>query len=956
MITTRFVRVLRSAAAAALLQAAPAAFAQSGNEHAVVMHTFHHDTLPSLRDAAVPASGYGHRTHFEGKLPPLRGTPNLLDGAWQKSAAKSVFAPTFQTGVDGISDGFVGPAGTFNVNSAPPDTVGAIGATQYVQVVNTGLAVFDKATKNAVYGPVPTNTLWAGFTGACETDNDGDAVVNYDKAADRWVVSQFAVSSGNFECIAVSQSNDATGAWNRYAFDYGTDFPDYPKVGVWPDGYYVTFNMFTSTFIGAKLCAYDRASMLAGAAAAQQCFQLSNAYGGVLPSDLDGSTAPPAGSPNYMVALDTTTSLALWKFHVDWTTPANTTLSPAPNSPISIPVSAFSPACSGGNCIKQPAAPGGAARLDSLADRLMFRLAYRNFGDHEALVVNHSVTAGSLAGVRWYELRGLATTPVVYQEQTFAPDTTENRWMGSIAMDQSGNMALGYSVSSTATYPSIRYTGRLALDPLNTMQAEDSIIAGTGSQTGGLNRWGDYSAMTVDPTDDCTFWFTSEYIKTSGSFNWHTRIASFKFPTCGVATYSIGGNISGLVGSVGLQLDGTNPTSTQTQTFSTSPFTFSTTLPAGSDWTVSVATQPTGQNCVVTNGSGSNLSANVGTVQVTCTPIQFTVTASAPGGNGTITPPTQQVDSGSAASFTVTPAANYHVASVTGDNCTVTQQGVTTTWVSDAITQNCAVTAQFAIDTFTLTYTAGANGTISGTTPQTVNFGASGSPVTAQPNLNYHFVKWSDNSTANPRTDTNVQANISVTASFAIDTHTVMPSVTGSGSITPNTPQTVNYNTTKSFTLAAVAGNHIVNVTGTCGGTLTGNTFTTAPVTADCNVIANFAANPPVLVFTIQPANLNQGDMLGTVQVTEKDSITGNTISDSASVDFTIVGCGGMIDLGSVPMSNGVATLSSTQRFYTAATGLTISAATSTLSKASNAFNVAAGNVVFSNGFEICRL
>jgi hypothetical protein len=259
-------------------------------------------------------------------------------------------------------------------------------------------------------------------------------------------------------------------------------------------------------------------------------------------------------------------------------------------------------------------------------------------------------------------------------------------------------------------------------------------------------------------------------------------------------------------------------------------------------------------------------------------------------------------------------------------------------------------------NTYTLTYTAGANGSITGTTPQTVNAGADGTAVTAVPAANYHFVKWSDNVLTATRTDTNVQGNISVTATFAIDTHSVIPSVTGSGSINPNTPQTVNYNGTKAFTLTPAAGNHIVNVTGTCGGTLTGNTFTTAPVTADCSVIANFAANPPVLVFTIQPANLGQGDMLGTVQVTERDSITGNTISDSASVDFTIVGCGGMIDLGSVPMSNGVATLNSTQRFYTAATGLTISAATSSLSKASSAFNVAAGNVVFSNGFEACRL
>jgi hypothetical protein len=288
--------------------------------------------------------------------------PNQTDGALQDSARRSPTTPTFQSGVDGVGTGFTGPNGTFSVDSAPPDTVGAVGDTQYVQVVNSGLAVFDKATKNVVYGPVPTNTLWSGFGGQCENDNDGDAVVVYDKAANRWIVSQFAVGATPYlQCVAVSHTSDATGAWYRYSFSYGSVFPDYPKMGVWPDAYYETFNMFNgNSFIGSLLCAYDRASMLTGAAATQQCFQLAKTFGGVLPSDLDGSTAPPAGAPNYMVNFGTN-SLNLWKFHVDWANTANTSLT----DPTNLAVAAFTPACGGGACVLQP---GTHEQLDTLAD------------------------------------------------------------------------------------------------------------------------------------------------------------------------------------------------------------------------------------------------------------------------------------------------------------------------------------------------------------------------------------------------------------------------------------------------------------------------------------------------------------------------------------------------------------------------------------------------------------
>ncbi|HCC58513.1 MAG TPA: hypothetical protein DEQ47_14895, partial [Solibacterales bacterium] len=223
-------------------------------------------------------------------------------------------------------------------------------------------------------------------------------------------------------------------------------------------------------------------------------------------------------------------SLNLWKFHVDWATPASTTLT----GPTNIPVDTFTAACSGGGaCIPQP---GTSQKLDSLADRLMYRLAYRNFGTHESLVVNHSVTASGskrsqVTGVRWYELRNPLSTWSVYQQGTFSPDST-NRWMGSVAMDKVGNIALGYSVSSGAVFPSIRVTGRVPTDQPGTMEGENIIMSGAGSQLRNLARWGDYSAMTVDPSDDCTFFYTTEYLKSSGTFNWSTWIASFKLPSC----------------------------------------------------------------------------------------------------------------------------------------------------------------------------------------------------------------------------------------------------------------------------------------------------------------------------------------------------------------------------------------------------------------------------------------
>lgn len=516
------------AAAMSVLWGGPA-FGANGNGPAEVSPAVKHDVLHSLRGVMVRPDDFSKWPHSIPlhPLPFIDGAGNQADPVVQSSSVNT--AATAGLGFDGVGQGFTGPQGTFSVLYAPPDTNGSVGATQYVQIVNISFAIFDKATGGVLYGPASVNTLWRGFGGGCESNNDGDPVVLYDKAAKRWVVSQFSVSTLPYlQCVAISDTSDATGSWHRYAFSYGnTQFPDYPKLGVWPDAYYITFNIFNNgiTFAGAKLCAYDRASMLAGAAATQQCFQLSSSYGGILPADLDGANSPPAGSPNYLLNFGSG-KLNLWKFHVDWANPSNTQLT----GPTAISVAAFSAACSGGSCIPQA---GTSQKLDSLGDRLMYRLAYRNFGDHEALVVNHSVNTGiGNTGVRWYELRNPGTAPVVYQQGTYAPDSNY-RWMGSIAMDQMGNTLMGYSVSSSTMHPAIRYAGRAPADPPGTLGSESSIIEGGGSQTANLSRWGDYSSMAIDPVDDCTFWFTSEYLQANGTFNWSTRIASFKFPSCG---------------------------------------------------------------------------------------------------------------------------------------------------------------------------------------------------------------------------------------------------------------------------------------------------------------------------------------------------------------------------------------------------------------------------------------
>ncbi len=500
----------------------------------LVIQELKHDLSPPLRDLAPSAQP---NTAADRQTLVAQPTRPALTNSQFDPVAHQPTAPL--SGVSTVLN-FDGQSANDNRNLlgfafVPPDTNGAVGATQFVQIVNVTLAVYDKSTGAVLLGPETINTVWEGFGGTCEAGNGGDPVVLYDQLAGRWLVSQLQFN-GNFtsnqQCVAVSTTSDATGSYNRYVFDFGAQLPDYPKFGVWPDAYYYTANIFapfggTFSFLGAQACAFDRAAMLAGSAATRICFQNPPSIASLLPSDLDGSTLPPAGQPNFFVDIADSSDLNLFQFHVDFADPTSSTFT----GPVLIPVAPFNEICARAITLACIAEPPPGEKVDGIADRLMFRLAYRNFGDHESLVANHTIKGGALAGVRWYEIRSPGSSPFVFQQGTVVdPDT--DFWMGSIAMDKAGNIALGFSASSHDLNPSVFAVGRAPSDPLGTMAGPTVLVSGGGVQKNSFKRWGDYSSMAIDPKDDCTFWYTQEYYKISGSFNWSTRITAFKFDSC----------------------------------------------------------------------------------------------------------------------------------------------------------------------------------------------------------------------------------------------------------------------------------------------------------------------------------------------------------------------------------------------------------------------------------------
>lgn len=414
----------------------------------------------------------------------------------------------------------------------PPDTNGDVGPNHYIQTVNTSIGIYNKTgTQLAAF---TFDTLFTGTGTSCDADNNGDPVVLYDNVSGRWIITDFAwtntQSGPYYECIAVSQTDDpVSGGWYFYGLraDDATHpwLNDYPKLGVWHDGIYMTANMFdclTSTcssasYQGVRIWALNRSELVNGLPLNPQLADLGASYFSLIPANAKVSQAP-AGTPNYLMSLQNSTTMNTWKMAIDWNNVANSTLT----GPLATTIASYSNAAS----VPQL---GTSVTLDSLAGRLMVQLQYSNVAGNPALWVTHSVSTSSRAAIRWYEFRNLTGTPSVFQQGTYSPDAT-HRWMGSVAVDSQGNMAVGYSASSSTINPQIRYAGRLAGDALGTLgQGEATLTTGTGSQTT-YTRWGDYSALTVD-VDGCTFWYTTEYYLSTGT-NWQTRIGSFAFPGC----------------------------------------------------------------------------------------------------------------------------------------------------------------------------------------------------------------------------------------------------------------------------------------------------------------------------------------------------------------------------------------------------------------------------------------
>jgi len=515
-----------------------------------VSTSLRNDTSPALRTLRPiaplsSATGVRPGAPVESDAPDAQGEPTLpgrdsttspvADPVLQTSAAAAMPSPL--DSFRGLTNAENGSATGFLF--APSDVNGDAGAGKYVQVVNGTFAVYDSGGSR-LYGPAGINTVWSGFGGICETHLDGDPVVVFDEQAGRWLISEFALQdpSNYDECIAISKTADPTGAWYRYDFNYPKPnvFGDYPKFGVWSDGYYMSANQFTSnlSWAGGGAMVYERDKMLLGQPAQQIYFDLSSrGLAAMLPSDIDGATAPPAGAPDLFAQIDDTSwgyskdELELWGFHTDWTTPSQSSFTQV----AALQTAAFdSNICGSPPCIGQP---GTSQKLDDMSDRLMYRLQYRNLGDRQTLVVSHTVSAGNgRAGVRWYELSDPGSGWQIADQGTFAPSDGNSRWMGSAAMDVNGDIAVGYSVSGSGTYPSVRYAGRLATDPAGTLgQGEATAFDGSGSQTG-TERWGDYSSMSVDPRDGCTFWYTQMAYSSTSSTGWRTQIATFRFPGC----------------------------------------------------------------------------------------------------------------------------------------------------------------------------------------------------------------------------------------------------------------------------------------------------------------------------------------------------------------------------------------------------------------------------------------
>jgi len=507
----------------------------ASSQKVTVIPESNHRLTPPLRSLAVPTSAVATPEREQEEEETVTGTPVAVQN---DPVVQGIPGTQLMTvpglNLPGLGFGYTGPQGPFTFSWAPSDSNASVGPTQVVEVVNVSLLVYDKASGNPILGPVVMKNLWNGVNAACASQGGTaliDPIVIYDKQAARWVLEGATLNPPYYACFAVSTTSDATGTYTAYAFALPQNGFTTPRFSIWPDGYYLSLYNIMPTYVGPAACVVDRHKLLRGQNATMQCLstpETSIGISGMMPTDMDGVNLPPAGSPNYYLVEGPpgSNSLYLYRFHVDFTTPANSSFT----GPTAISVAPYTQA-SLGAVVPQL---GTTQKLMAIGTWVMHRVAYRYFTHtnppHDALVLTHTVSVGHRTGIRWYELRDLNSTPTVYQQGTYAPDANY-RWMASIAEDKRGNIAVGYSVSSANMYPSIRYTGRVSSDPLGKLEAEGTIFTGSAYQEGSL-RWGDFTSMGLDPSDDCTFWYNNQYMGANGTYTWATRLFSFQFPSC----------------------------------------------------------------------------------------------------------------------------------------------------------------------------------------------------------------------------------------------------------------------------------------------------------------------------------------------------------------------------------------------------------------------------------------
>ncbi len=524
-----------------------------------------HDTSPrisTLAHANVPTTrAEGEQEERAEEIEDVPGNGFAGDPAAQTALPPATIGAT-RANFEGLSnqDNFNFYGGRVN----PPDTIGDVGRSQYVEMTNLMIGIFSKATGQRLTDPIPIGAVWDGFPIDDCTDPSGDPVVLYDQLANRWILTQFTTRGLDdptlpfYNCVAVSKTADATGQYYRYAFTTGFNFPDYPKYGVWKDTYTLTTREFGPTVeYGIGVYGLEKNKMLNGQPARAVSYFIDGnnpallplVGDGLLPADVDGTTRPANDAAIPLVGTQdddweygaTSDAVNIWNFKVKWNSKATSSLNLAAQLATQPFDTNFPCAPDSRDCLPQPGITNPAQYLDSLASRQRptWRLAYRNFGGYESLVTNQTVESSpGMAGARWYEIRRTNGVYSIRQQGTFAPADGVNRWMGSIAQDKLGNMALGYSVvNGTTVFPGIRYTGRAAGDtPGDMTLGEGTVVNGSGVQTTTNSRWGDYTSMNVDPVDDCTMWYANEYYTAAGQASstagWQTRIASFRLPGC----------------------------------------------------------------------------------------------------------------------------------------------------------------------------------------------------------------------------------------------------------------------------------------------------------------------------------------------------------------------------------------------------------------------------------------